>query len=124
MGWVIKSVILQNDALFEGGTIVMHPNTSTNEVSVPIKKEKNTDLTVDLKILIGAGMHSQNLLIHHVPRLKLSKFAMFQHIAQEQKLSQSAQRNVASTVRFTVKNAPFDSILQWAQKSFQLQYDS
>lgn len=77
MGWVIKSVILQNDALFEGGTIVVHPNASTNEVSVPIKKEKNTDLTVDLKILIGAGMHSKNLLIHHVPRLKLSKFAMF-----------------------------------------------
>jgi hypothetical protein len=38
-GWVVRSVILYSDSLFPGGSHVVHPEKSSNEVTVSLSKE-------------------------------------------------------------------------------------
>lgn len=42
---------------------------------VNLKKDGNTEEFIDIKVLIGAGMHAPHFLVHNVPKYKLPKFA-------------------------------------------------
>jgi hypothetical protein len=74
-GWIVRSVILFSEAFFEGGSYVVHPTQSTSKVTVPLSKLQNSDETLDVKVLIGAYMQATHFFIHHVPSLKIGKFA-------------------------------------------------
>jgi len=37
----VRSVVIFNELLFEGDSYVAYPNNSTNQISIPIKTEKN-----------------------------------------------------------------------------------
>ena len=52
-GWIIKTAIATNEALFEGGSVVEFPTKSTNELRLKIFKEKNSEETVGVKVLIS-----------------------------------------------------------------------
>ena len=52
-GWIIKTVIASNEALFEGGSLIEYPGKSTNEVRLKIFREKNVEESVVLKVLMG-----------------------------------------------------------------------
>jgi hypothetical protein len=52
-GWIIKTTIATNEALFDGGSVVEFPTKSTNEVRLKIFKEKNSEETVGVKVLIS-----------------------------------------------------------------------
>lgn len=76
-GWVIRSVILYSDLLFAGGSFAVHPETSTNTVVVPLKRDKNVEETIMIQVLMGAGMNAPFFLIHSEPHFKIPKFAFF-----------------------------------------------
>ena len=63
-GWIIKTVIGTNEALFEDGSLVEYPAKSTNEVRLKMFKEKNTEETVSVKVLISQGANAPHFLIH------------------------------------------------------------
>ena len=74
-GWIIRSVILYSDTLFTGGSLAVHPSDSTNYVKAPITHTKNTSETVDIRVLIGAGINAPFFVCHQVPAFQLPKFA-------------------------------------------------
>jgi Ciliary BBSome complex subunit 2, C-terminal len=63
-GWIIKTAIGTNEALFEGGSFVEYPAKSTNEVRFKMFKEKNTEEAVSVKVLISQGANAPHFLIH------------------------------------------------------------
>ena len=63
-GWIIRSVILYSDTLFEGGSFVVHPSESTNQVKAPLTHAKNAPEAVDIRVLIGAGINAPFFACH------------------------------------------------------------
>eukprot|EP00347_Sterkiella_histriomuscorum_P000293 403376439 len=118
-GWIIKSVILQNDALFEGSdTHVVYPSQSVNQIQIPLKADKNQELIIDIKVLMGAGLNSSQFLIHHEPRYVFRRFSMFKYLGQDQKiLFQKPESQVMFVPgdRYNIQN-----VADWAAKSFIL----
>jgi len=72
----VKTAIGTNEALFEGGSFVEYPAQSTNVVRLKMLKEKNTEETVSVKVLISQGANAPHFLIHE-ETLILSKFSFF-----------------------------------------------
>ena len=70
-GWIIRSVILYSDTLFDGGSLVVHPSESTNYVKAPFKHNKNASESVDIRVLIGAGVNAPFFACHQVPSFQL-----------------------------------------------------
>lgn len=60
-GWIIKSVTLFNETLFpdSGDCLVVQPQASTTQISVPLRSEKNIETQIDIRVLTGAGTNSQ-----------------------------------------------------------------
>ena len=75
-GWIIKSVIASNEAIFEGGLHVEYPFKSTNKIKIRVSKDKNTEETVSLRVLIGQGQNSSIFLVHE-ETFSLHRYAFF-----------------------------------------------
>lgn len=75
-GWIIKTVIASNEAIFDNGTCVDYPNKSTSETKIKILKEKNTNEKIEVKILLGQGANAPHFFIHE-QTIDVSKFAFF-----------------------------------------------
>jgi len=84
MGWVIRTAVLYSDSLFENGSHIAYQEASTNTVTVPLTKLKNTDEGIKIKILMGAGFHAPHFLIHNIPEYKLPKFAFLSPLTAAQ----------------------------------------
>ena len=82
-GWIIKSVVIYNEALFEGDSFVSYPSQSTSQLQIPLKCEKNQEQVLDLRVMVGTGIHSSQFFIHHEPRYILRRFSMFKFIGSE-----------------------------------------
>jgi Bardet-Biedl syndrome 2 protein len=82
-GWIIKSVILINEVLFEGDSYAVYPDKSTAHVAIPLKAEKNQELILDIKVLVGAGANSQHFMVFHEPAFIFKRFANLRYILQE-----------------------------------------
>ena len=66
-GWIIRSVILFSDTLFEGGSFAVHPSESVNQVKVPLTHKKNSAEPIDIRVLIGNGINAPFFTCHQVP---------------------------------------------------------
>ena len=116
-GWIIKSVILFCEALFEGDSYALHPNQATSSVTIPIKYDKNMELTLDIRILLGPGIHSQQFFIYHEPKYLFRRFSMLKYIGQDQKLLAALPD---SQVMFVLEKALVQDLIEWAQRVFVL----
>jgi hypothetical protein len=77
-GWCVRSVMLFSDGVFpKEGSFAVHTQTSTNKVTVPISKEKNTEEQIIITFLLGAGLNAPYFLTHREPSFILPKFAFF-----------------------------------------------
>ena len=63
-GWIIRSVLLFSDTLFSGGSFAVHLSESSNQAKVPIKHSKSTAESMDIRLLIGAGINAQFFVCH------------------------------------------------------------
>ena len=66
-GWIIRSVLLFSDTLFPGGSFAVHLSESSNQAKVPIKHSKSTAESMDIRLLIGAGINAQFFVCHQIP---------------------------------------------------------
>lgn len=66
-GWIIRSVILYSDTLLKGGSFVVHPSESSSQCVVPLSHTKNGAESVDVRILIGAGINAPFFFCHQIP---------------------------------------------------------
>ena len=57
-GWIIRSVVLFSDTLFAGGSFAVHATESSNTVVVPLSQSKNGSESIDIRLLIGAGINA------------------------------------------------------------------
>jgi len=86
-GWIIRSVVIFNETLFEaGGSLALHPPTPTAQVLIPLKTEKNQELLLDLRIMVGTAANSSHFLVFNEPRFVFKRFAMLRYLNQDQKL--------------------------------------
>lgn len=116
-GWCIRSVLLFSDGMFpKGGSFAVHPTQSTNKVIVPLKKEKNTNESINLTILLGAGLNAPFFLTHKEPNYNFPKFAFIRPL----KTLQEKNRFTISVgvVRFSLGDCTQDDILAWADTAF------
>ena len=81
--WIIRSVILYSDAFFKGGSHVVYPMQSTNQVVVPLRKDANSEELVEVKVLIGAGINAPHFLVHNEPYYKVTKFAFLMPLSTQ-----------------------------------------
>jgi hypothetical protein len=79
-GWIIRSVVIFNEILFEGESFVVHPNTGVNQIQIPMKLDKNVELELDIRVLMGTGLNSPTFLVHHEPKYKVKKFSMLKQL--------------------------------------------
>ena len=66
-GWIIRSVILFSDTIFDGGSFAVHPSESTSALKVPLRSAKSSQETIDIRVLIGAGINAPFFVCHQVP---------------------------------------------------------
>lgn len=75
-GWIIKGVILNNEQLFEdnAGIYVEMLSNSTNQVTIPIINNRNSEEQIEAKVIVGQGVDSSSF---HTIQLRPIVFKKF-----------------------------------------------
>jgi hypothetical protein len=45
-----------------------------------MKLDKNVELELDIRVLMGTGLNSPTFLVHHEPKYKVKKFSMLKQL--------------------------------------------
>ena len=115
-GWIIRSVILYSDTLFTGGSLVVHPAESTNQVKASFTHAKNTCESVDIRVLIGAGINAPFFVCHQVPAFQLPQFAFIAPLKTQQLHDRFPMTE--SHVKFTLRDTQMEQIENWVKQTF------
>jgi hypothetical protein len=84
---------------------------------VPLKSDKNQELYLDIKIMVGPGSNSQQFLIFQEPRFVFKKFAMLKFFSHSQKLLVDPPE---SQVIYFLEDVSLTQIFDWVDRSFIL----
>ena len=69
--------MLFSDTVFTGGSFVVHPMNAQNQITVPLKYNKNQEEKIDIKVLLGEALNAPYFLVHEFSGFMMSKFAFF-----------------------------------------------
>eukprot|EP00357_Protocruzia_adherens_P016107 CAMPEP_0115029300 /NCGR_PEP_ID=MMETSP0216-20121206/36898_1 /TAXON_ID=223996 /ORGANISM="Protocruzia adherens, Strain Boccale" /LENGTH=730 /DNA_ID=CAMNT_0002405817 /DNA_START=80 /DNA_END=2272 /DNA_ORIENTATION=- len=109
---IIRSCILFAEKLFEGESLMIHPESPSPLLRIPLRPEKDLKIDVHMKILVGTAASSS---VFHTFQLnkELPKFCMYQL------LNPTAPNYVAPTTSFTFSvKERIQRLIMWAELVF------
>ena len=85
-GWIIKGITLQNEELFAPtGVSASFAMESSNTIKVPLRCDKNQTYSLEMKLILGQGLDSNNFTVISVKQLDIKKFCMFMTVGAGEK---------------------------------------
>jgi hypothetical protein len=115
---IIKSVIVISEQLYKGETMVQYPNTETNKIIIQIKNDKDMNINLHIKVLVGASYFGKDFQVFEFNKI-IPKYCFY--ILLRDDILAQYKIQLKQGVSFRI-NERLERLLLWLESNFNIPF--
>lgn len=114
-GTIIKSILVVSEQLYKGETYVQYPDEETNKVIIQIKNDKDMNINLHIKVLVGLSFFSKDFQVFEYNKI-IPKYCFYILLRDDvSRYRTQMKQGVVLKV-----NERLERLLIWLQENFNI----
>jgi len=115
---IIKCAVVISEQLYKGETFVQFPNSETNKIVVQIKNDKDMNINLHIKVLVGTSFYGKDFQVFEFNKI-IPKYCFY--ILLRDDILTQYKINLKQGVSLKI-NQRLDRLLLWLESNFNIPF--